>query len=1378
MTSPTRPPGFCGTCGRRYARADAPDTTVEECPTCHAPIEPAEMASEGTPSLFGELRPVDEPPPAGRPMRSGLLPIGGASKFTSDLRRVPVPRVGPGSTHRADRPTLRSLEQRIESDSTLEITDQMQAELERRLSSDDLPRSPSAPRTIKTNVNRQQVAKALSAFDAQLGEQWVDLLTADRFPALLVKLERLRRATPGPRIDEAIMLVTALQHSMLRQLLDTFEASLAGSQLDRADTLLQQARVIADEHPRLVAATAALARAHDDRQASREGELKLERARELGGPPHQPRSLKQAIKLYDDLLRRIERYPSLKPAFDLIKGEREDVEQRINAADQRESERRTAIAIGEIDGLVATRSDYLAAMTDGSLDRRHAQDQVDHIERLIGERLAPKVREFLEDSDEIARNPRDAQVALDRLSEHKRLWIYLPPELRSVVERREEDLRELIARRKSILVEVDEATRLIQRGDYAGAIRQLSLQAQLHAQFQIDVSRPIQIAADAFAQQLQHRLAALEMLDTDLYVDEVELESALGELRTLDEHLEPVADKAVSLGELRTRVSQANQGLRALRGRLVRFDQQAERIQQSIDQGRANLARKQLERLGDHVPLQRKSHVADLKDELDVTIADDEVEARLHMLAVSDRAQAIEWASAHSAHRACRRFLLETQTDARLQQIARLEQEGQPHAALELALSLSGVSDGPVQARLDETTQRLYAVLRDQPEVERRLRQARLNQSEGRDALNLVLLAEDLVLPAHLVGEWRFLHQQAQAVADRARLAEWVAELDAVRLGREAWQSWPTPMSDPLGPPSGSTSDARDAHRALDEALRRLERLSAGQSFLERIANTPSLAEGLELNERLTLERRLCAAERHIAHFEFGEARALVDGTVADRDPGVARVRTRLRRIEFGRLIGRAIEEREIARVRVLIEEYPAQSADEALLASRLLELVVALDDALARARDAESAAGTLSILRSARRDFAAFIAAHPFTADVLKPTRRVIEDALVVSIERLFESWEDDILPGRLIAQYAVVDDILGEEPVITSLESWRDTLEPQIAMAGREVLDWIESQAQLESLASAQLVEIERRLDQLASHMTNMDPQFERCRRRVRQVRTDMGRQLEAQRRYDTLIKRALETLDTVALDEACRLERSSLVSGDRAQRMRASWQQAEPVVGELQRAMAERAFSRVEQLLDRLLETGSVAHIDRLELPHPFEQGHLPRGAHAVRRVLPVLRAQAEQAVAERAREIEEVDLAIDGLHRSLRQRVGDAPALAEPEQIKFLERVCGEAEAEIGRLSARVEALYQSAGAGTGDSIQALAARLPPQGRADLRAFIVELVRHYRHDHAMIMRLSHAPLKTIRQSRAGLLEVRRRWEGLPDLMRLIDSMLRLI
>ncbi len=1328
----------------------------------------------------------------GQPRRSGLLPVRGPGKFASDLRRISIPGVDGGSgpisrtRHRAERgaQTL---------DSTQEMTESVQMQIDARL---EETAGGSALTLGASDVTRQAVVRGLSAIEDLLPDDWVDLITADRFPALLVRLERARRLGGDARLDEAIRLVTALQEKVLGQLLEAFGARLKADDLDGADTLLQQARAVADDHPRLARATAELARAHDDRRASREGELKLERARELGGPPHEPRQLKQALKLYDDLLRRIERYPSLRPAFDVIRDERDEVERRIKEADNRESERRTAVAIGQIDDLVAALDDYGEALESGALDAHYAREQIDQIARLIGERLAPKMREFLEDTEALAANPRDAEVGLDRLREYKRLWHHLPADLRATVERREEALVELIRRRDEVLAEVDEAIGQIHRGDYVGAIRQLILQARLHEQFQIDVQRPIGIATDALAQQIRHQLDGLDLLMSDPYTDDAEFEHIAETLRGVLDRIAPVAAQTDGLAETQQKVADINQGLRRLKGRLDRFDRQFERCRAAVDQGRIGQARRLVERMGEDAPPQRKGHLTDLKVELDIAIEEDEIEARLNLLALSDRAGARQWAEAHADQPTCRRYLLESTASERLQDAWRLEREGRIAEALQIALAVQAEAPANRAEEVERLVEHLRATRRDSAEVKRRLERAEALQAQDRWAESLALLSADIELSAHQAADWRAARHRAEMALDHDRIARLGAALDEVRAAREAWQARPFPADDCLAPSPESPTPA-EAAAQLAEALRQLERIPMDDGLRARLTDDAAPPEGRLLAQRLILEQRLCAAEEAIARFDFASARSRLEDVESADHPAVERVRARLARIEFGRLFGQALGGSDLAQARALLAAYPAPSADEAIMARRLVELCAAADAALVStlaasttsipasgvvdggSAEGRTAAGVVDHIRRVRLDVHRMVQAHPHCDAALAETRRRLDAGLVAAVEQLFTAWSRDLLPGGVIARIDLVARILSEGPPVTALDEQLALLQARLPDEGREFLEWIESHTRLDALSAQQLADIEARLDTLGRYVES-DPQFERCRRRIRQIRTDIGRQVDARRRHEGLIKQALETLDSAVLEEACRLEQGKLVEGEQAAKLRASWQQAEPVVAELKRAMAERAFDRVERLLDRLQETGSVAHLARLDLPHPFEVGRrLPQGADGVRGILPALRDRAEQAVAARAREVEALDHAVDELHRWLRCAVAGAPPCpTEADREAFVKAVCARAYDRLGQLGQQIEALRRGSSAGTGSSLRALAARLPPRNPMELMGHVTELDRRYRADHAAVVALSQAEPSAIRSNRAGLMAVKRRWEGVEDLTALVEGMLRLV
>lgn len=1336
--------------------------------------------------LLGVLAEPGDAAPMGVPRRSGLLPMWGPGKFASDLKRVPVPGVdrdeGDDGSHSGGDRSAPGLEDHAAptADRTVPDAD--------RAAEGDGQRAPHAavaepgarvgPRrsTVQLDrVTRQAAARALAALDAHLPDDWADLLNADRFPALLIRLERARRLRADPAFDDALRLVAALQEKVLAGLFAEFESHLKAEDLERADAALRQARAVADDHPRLASATAELARAHDDRRASLEGQLKLERARELAGPPHRPRRLKQALKLYEDLLRRVEHYPALRPAFDLIRDERDEVGRRIQEADSRESERRTAIAIGEIDGLVATLDAYLGAGEDGSLEPDYAREQIDLVERLIGERLAPKMQEFLEDTDVLAEDPRDADVALERLREHKRLWQFLPAEVRAVVERREATLVELIRRRAEVLADTERAVSLIDRGEYVEAIVRLGLQARLHARFRLDVQGPIRVAADALAQRLRHRLDAWSLLLADPYAGDDELDRADDGLRAVDEQLAPVVEQAPQLVELRDRVEAHRGALRRLKGRLARFDRQVERCRQTIDQGRVGQARRLVERLGDDVPPQRKAHLVDLKVELDIAIEEDEVEARLRLLALTDVEAARAWAEQHYDHPACRRHLLDGQTGERTQAIDRLEREGRFDDALRLALALRADASPDRRLEVDALLVRLQAVARDAAEVERRLEAASALSEQAGWAEVAALLSDDLEVSGARLAEWRTLRNRAQAAIDRAEIDRLEAELDRVRAAREVWQARPTPPGDCLVPPVHDPPPD-EAKARLDEALRALERLRLGDDLRARLDAGASSGRGLL--RRLALERRLCAAESDLARFDFDAARVRLDAADEPHEPSVERVRLRLRRVEFGRLFGHALRAGQLDRARALIDAYPASNADEATFARALADLHARIDGAIETTAGALDPSAALGCIRAVRSETTRFVETHPHTADVLEFARRRLDEALVGAVDALFEALRRDLLPGAVLVQVEVSTRIAEEPPPIAALVARQAELQSRLRVEGRELLEWIEAHTGLEMLAPGQLADIEARLSTLEKHVER-DPQFERCRRRIRQIRVDLGRQIDARRRHGALIEQALTELDAAALDEACRLEHAGLVDGERAERLRASWQQAEPVVGELQRAMTERAFDRVERLLDRLQQAGSAAHLARLDLAHPFEPGQrLPRGADAVRALLPSLRTRAEQAVAARAAEVQHLDRALDDLHLWLRRAVAAAPACpTAAEREAFVASVCQQLNAYVTRLARQIETLSRSASAGTGSSLRALADRLPPRDPAALRTHVTDIFARYRADHAAVVALSHAERSVIRGNRSGLQLLRRRWDGVDDFVRLVESLLRL-
>lgn len=1332
----------CEECGNPLPAGAAARTDGERrCDACERTVAlPADTLREGP------LPTLD----LGRPAKTGQLFPRGRPAFPDKPQRLTLPQPG--------RPLIPVLHARRPADDDTVLD-----------------------RTVETavdgaepeKVDRVEVAEALARLDAQLGAEWTDLLAQDAFPALLVKLERARRIMPGPVVDDAVRRIRAWQRRRIVEALAEFDVRIKADELDAADAVLSRVRRMADDTDAIDRATAALARAWDDRHATEEGRLKLDRARELAAPPHPPRRLKQALKLYEDLLRRLDRYVGLRPAYELIKAERDEVERLVKAADQKESQRATAIAIGRIDVLVATLADYTEAKASGRLEEDYAQARIEEIEHEIGDKLAAKVDEFLADADEIAQNPRDAHIALERLREHERLWHYLPAPRRAEVERRAESLVASIRRRDEVIARCEAATGLIEKGEYVAAIRQLAIQRDLHEALQIDVRRPLEVAVSALEQRLERRLDGLQALLADPYVGDEDLDRLLRATIELREQVEPVATHVPSLAALQARAADVERDARRLRGELAHCDRELDRVRQLLDGGQIARARHLIERLDAAVPPQRRSHVTDLKDDLDLVIREDEIEGRLHMLALQDPDAALAWAEKHPDNPACRQYRLHAQSAGLLDEIRETELRGEYERALLLATRLADQPPPALAEHVEALVRHLERVIHDRAEVRRRIGLLREAQRAGRLGEALALFEGALAVPADLAGEWQTLREEATRV-DAARLqAEVEAALAEARRCREAWQAAGWPDDDVLAPPDAAAATA-EGRAHIDDALRALESAASAAAALGRRRRAGTVETTLHAVE---VEQRVCRAEAALARHDYEAAHALLGAPADDEDPRVARVRARLRRLAFGRHFGHAIAAGDLAEAREIIEGYGARSADEVHLAGRIFNCA----QFIARQVLAASQLGVREAvegLREAHRAHGQLVAAHPPARAVLVGLRGQLDEALIGAVDALGAALDAEPLPGAIVECHRVIEQLIDDDGFTDErLRRRRVELERDLLRTVRADLEHLESNTDLEILSVEQMHEVERRLDHLARFLADDDPQLDRCRRRVRQHRTTRIRRREAERRRDALVRQAVEELRADALHEACALEQDGLVDGDLARRTLERWRRAEPIVGALEEAMAARAFDRLAHLLDALERTESQPHIARVTLRDPFEGDELPAGISRLREHLPRLVAHDEEIVARRVQALQTLDDLITRFHEAIAFVAADAPAAldADPRYRAYLDGAVRWATEQTETLAGRLRAAAADDAEAT-DLIRRIEARLPPSEAQALARFLDARFRAYRADHRFAMACSQAPLLSLRQHREQLQQIRERWLGLPDLLRLIDDLLR--
>ncbi|MCB9542508.1 MAG: hypothetical protein H6703_08680 [Myxococcales bacterium] len=1330
--------GRCEECGNPLpAGADG----EARCTACERTLAlPASALGEGPPPTL-EL---------GQPPRTGPLFPRGRPAFPDKPQRLTLPQ--PGRALAPVFPTRRP----TEDDTALDRTQESKVD-------------GAAPE----RVDRIEVAEALARLDSQLGPEWTDLLAADDFPALLVKLERARRIMPGPAVDDAVRRVRAGQRGRIAEALAEFDVRIKADELEQADAVLGRVRRMADDTDAVDRATAVLARAWDDRHATEEGRLKLDRARELAAPPHPPRRLKQALKLYEDLLRRLDRYVGLRPAYELIKAERDEVERLVKAADQKESQRATAIAIGRIDVLVATLADYTEAKASGRLEEDYAQARIEEIEHEIGEKLAAKVDEFLQDADEIAQNPRDAHIALERLREHERLWHYLPPARRGEVERRAESLVALIRRRDEVIARCEAATALIEKGEYVAAIRQLAIQRELHQSLQIDVRRPLEVAVAALEQRLERRLDGLAALFADPYIGDADLDRVQRSAAELREQVEPVATHVPSLAALQARAAEVERDARRLRGELARCDRELDRVRALLDDGQIARARRLIERLDESIPPQRRADVTDLKDDLDLVIREDEVEGRLHVLALQDPDAALAWAERHPDNPACRQYRLHANAAGLLDEIREAELRGEHEKALMLATRLADQPPPALEGHVEAVVRHLERVIRDRAEVRRRIGILRDARGAGRLGEALGLFEGELTVPADLAGEWQTLREEALRV-DAARLqAEVEAALAEARRGREAWQAAGWPDDDILAPP-GSDADPAATRAHIDDALRALESAASAAAALGRRRRAGTVETTLHAVE---VEQRVCRAEAALAQHDFESADAILGEPGDPEDPRVARARARLRRLAFGRHFAHAIAAGELAEARELIEAYGARSSDEVLVAGRVFNCAqfIARQVLAASQLGAREAVGGL---REAHRAHAQLVAAHPRARVVLRGLRGELDEAMIRAIDQLGAALDAEPLPGAIVEHHQTLEALIEDDGFTDErLRRRRVELERDLLRTVRADLEHLESNTDLEILTVEQMHAVERRLDHLVRFLADDDPQLERCRRRVRQHRTTRIRRREAERRRDALVRQAVEELRADALHEACALEQDGLVDGDLARQTLERWRRAEPIVAALEEAMAARAFDRLAHLLDALERTESQPHIARLTLRDPFEGDELPAGISRLRELLPRLVAQDEELVARRAEALRAIDDLVTRFHDAICLVAADAPAAldADPQYRAYLDGAVRWAHEQTATLSGRLRAAAADDAEASG-LVRRVEARLPPGDPQALARFLDARFRAYRADHRFAMACSQAPLSSLRQHREQLLQIRERWRGLPDLLRLVDDLLR--
>ncbi len=1220
----------------------------------------------------------------------------------------------------------------------------------------------------------QTVVAALTAVEDRLGPDWLTLLEADALVQLQIRIVRARERRDDALLQRAGDAITGLQRVRLHAELDRFEQALISGDLEAARAILAGARRLVDRAEPLDDASLRLSDALARHADEAEGRAILQRAREMSAPQQPPRRLKQALRVFDDLLRRLGdgAFADLGREFETIREERDAVQGAIRAAEDRQSSLATVVAMGEIDDLVEVLDVYRRDLEVGRLDEAHVRDQVERIEDDVRHRLTAKLEEHLEDSAEIARNPRDAHIALERLREHRDKWRFLSARMRRMVEARDTHLAALVERRDAVLARCEEAARTIAQ-DPAGALLRLESEVELNPDLQIDAGRHTSRAVERLLHLHTHTVERLEAQLEDMHLPERELPGIVERATAVSEALTPVSASEPALAALATRAVELIRRAQQAAIRIEQCDAQLTRIQALADRGHRDRARERLATVAADCPPQRKSRVADLKDDLELAVLDDEIEMRLSRLIMDDATAAVEWAERHPGHPACRSYLEQRHFTHDVEAVLAREAAGQYTDALVAAMELRGRVSDSRQAYVESIVRRLQAVETDGADVRQRLENAREAELSGRLGQVAELFDVELAIPVDLRDEWSRLATRARMARGDA-LTEQVT--DAVSAAREARQRLNAPgmqVDDPLSEgaaPEVQPDQQAQARRALETALVALEDARPAAQAL-RADESLHGASAMASVRNFDLEFVLCGAELALARRDFeGARRVLAEGV---NHPGADVLADRIARAEFGWRLVSALGSGGLDTARALIESHREPLGEEAQRARRLLEEFGGIrPSGPGKATAAEALERHRANLLRLRRIVSRFSRMAPHLARL---QQREIQ-ALVAALQRRFAEIKAEPMRGGALARYRLLHDILIDDGLhIDEVIELQGEVALDLKREGDDLVSWLLEANSLRRPSGRDVEELQSRLELLGELHYGGAPgqRFLDARTRLQQVRTDVDAVEGARRNRDALMTQAMNDFDRGPLAEAARIEAETDGLDARARPALIRWDQGDRLAERLRAWLEQGALTEARETALALEQVNSPVHTARLSLPDPRDPSRrLPPGIDAVLEALDA--AEAERKTRHRAlvREVERLQGRAARWWVELRIAVARLPRAESRSFGAAVGRLVARAQPELTSIRADLACL-EPGNSAEREQVQALGASLPLDGGDALDAAVRDQSAAYRNDRAFLLAVSQQPLNELAQVEGELARIVATWQGVPELEPLVRA-----
>lgn len=1215
---------------------------------------------------------------------------------------------------------------------------------------------------------------ALTAVEDRLGPDWLTLLEAESLVQLQIRLVRARERRDDVLLQRAADAVTGLQRVKLHRELDRFEQALISGDLEAARAVLAEARRLVDRAEPLEDASLRLSDALARQADEAEGRAILERARDMSAPQQPPRRLKQALRVYDDLLRRLGdgAFADLGRAFETIREERDAVQAAIRAAEERQSSLATVVAMGEIDDLVEVLDVYRRDLEVGRLDEAHVRDQVERIEEDVRQRLTAKLEEHLEDSAEIARNPRDAHIALERLREHQDKWRFLSARMRRVVEARDGQLAALVKRRAEVLARCEDAARDI-AADPVGALLRLESEVELHPDLQIDAARHAGRAIERLLHLHAHAVDRLEAQMDDVHLPERELPELAERASTIADGLAPVSACDPALAALAARALEITRRARQAAVRIEQCDAQLARIETLAERGHRDRARERLATVAADCPPQRKSRVADLKDDLELAMQDDEVEMRLSRLIMDDAAAAFEWAERHPGHPACRAYLEQRHFTHDVEAVLAREAAGQYSDALVAAMELHGRVNDSRQAYVDAIVARLQAVEADGAEVRQRLQTAREADASGRLGQVAELFDPELTIPADLRDEWSRLATRARMSRADALTEQVTGAAAAARDARQRWNSPGMQLDDPLADEAGPEvhpDQRRQARSALERALLLLEDARAAAQALrvdEGLHTAPTMT-GLRSFE---LELVLCGAELALIRRDFAGARLILSEGAAH--PRVDALAHRVDRAEFGWRLVSALGGGALDTARALVESHPEPLGEQAQRAKRLVEAFAGLR---APAPGRASAADALDCHRANLLRLRRIIARFERVAPHVTRLQQRETAALVSALERRFAEIKAEPMRGGALARYRLLHDILMDDGLaIDEVIDMQGEVALDLEREGDELVSWLLERGSLRQPSAPVVEELQSRLELLGELHYGGAPgqRFLDARSKLQKARTTVDVVEGARADRNALMTRAMNDFDRAALVEAARIEDETESLEPEARPALARWDQAERLAQRLRGWIEQGSLGEARETALALEQVDSPVHIARLRLPDPRDSDRLlPPGIDAVLEALDGAEAERETRHRALVREIERLQARCARWWVELRVAVARLPRAESRSFGAAVGRLVARLQPELASIRAELDCLEPGTGAER-KQVQGLAAALPLDGGDALDTAVRDQSAAYRRDRAFLLAVSQQPLNELARVETELARIVETWQGVPELEPLVRA-----